>query len=295
MKNNIAFFTHEVDASGHRKFLILRTYYGEGDRGWAMEGRFWRLNGLIGKEDNCRLDLTKKGAKALIAHDLGIGLDDLDEFLTVLRDEAELIHDDGGVIWTDQTQKDLSRAFTAREAARRRRGGDNRELGDETQTSGDECKTSADENHGGGGGKDRTGEESYSPENSEKGEEAKGVGARKRADPPPPLSGDQTSPGGKDLLAYALKLALERKAKDPQTYAKKLAKEPDVIAAFNAQEAAAEKPKTRFLPDPPPCACGGKLKADIRNGFARCLGCGKAYEYDHVFEVWAEDEKQNTA
>jgi hypothetical protein len=50
LKNNIGFFTHEVEAANHRKFIILRAYYG-GEKGWAMEGRFWALNSLIGKTD----------------------------------------------------------------------------------------------------------------------------------------------------------------------------------------------------------------------------------------------------
>ncbi len=120
MKNNIGFFTHEVVASEHRKFLILRTYYGEGDRGWAAEGRFWRLNSLIGKANNCKIDLNLKGEKARIAHELGMGMKDLEEFLVVLSVESELIHNDDGVIWTDQTQEDLSRATAMRKDSKTR-------------------------------------------------------------------------------------------------------------------------------------------------------------------------------
>jgi hypothetical protein len=145
LKNNINFFTHEVCASEHRKFLILRTYYGEGDKGWAMEGRFWRLNSLIGKADECKIDLNLKGEKARIAHDLGLGLKELDEFLTVLEVESELINSDNGVIWTDQTQEDLERAMSSRKSQKDRR---NRALPNETETLPNKPENNANKNDG---------------------------------------------------------------------------------------------------------------------------------------------------
>ena len=147
MKLNIDYFGHEVDAIDHRKFLILRAYYG-GDKGWSMEARFWALNCLIGRADNCKLNLSLKGEKARVARALELSLQDLDAFILVLKDEAELIHCDDGVVWTDKTQEDLDRALKVRQEVKNRR---NKNVGrlsaDNSQMSADNSQMSADKNH----------------------------------------------------------------------------------------------------------------------------------------------------
>ena len=120
MKSNISFFTHEIDAYDNGKFLILRATYG-GEKGWAMEAKFWALNCLIGDADNCRLNLNDKAKKAKVVQVLNLSMKELDEFIAILRDECELIHDDDGVIWTQQTQDDLDRLNKARTDAKNRR------------------------------------------------------------------------------------------------------------------------------------------------------------------------------
>lgn len=120
MKNNISFFTHETDAYSNRKFLILRAYYG-GEKGWAMEARFWALNCIIGRANDSKLNLNQKGERAVVARELEMSTKELAEFIAVLRDEAELIHDDDGILWTQQTQDDLQRAMKTRDSAARRR------------------------------------------------------------------------------------------------------------------------------------------------------------------------------
>lgn len=147
MKRNIDYFGHEVDAIDNRKFLILRAFYG-GDKGWAMEGKFWALNCLIGKAEDCKLNLSLKGERARIARALDLSLQELDDFINVLRDEAELLEYDDGVIWTEKTQEDLARALGARQDAKNRR---TKNVGlpsaNEPQTSSDDSRTSNDKNH----------------------------------------------------------------------------------------------------------------------------------------------------
>jgi len=294
MKNNIGFFSHETGAAAHRKFLILRTYYGEGEKGWAMDGRFWRLNSLIADADNCKIDTTKKGEKARLAHELGLGLKDLEEFLAVLRDDAELIHDDDGTIWTEQTQADLRRAMTRRQGAKARR--DFREYDDELKTSRDESEKDGDEKHGGEGkgvekirGKRRA---SSSPENSKRGEQD----AREEAAPPlvdNPVDNSEDA----DLLAFAIARVKARK-KQPgnlEAYARRIMHDPDVIAAYQASLATpSASGKVALVEEPGPCPrCGKPLKADLRRGEAQCLDddCRVWLKYDSAFG-WILDEAE---
>lgn len=266
MKNNIGYFTHEVGAPDHRKFLILRAYYG-GTLGWAMEAKFWALNCLIGDADGCRLDTTLKGEKARIARALELSLSELADFIRVLVDEAELLHDDAGVLWTDQTQEDLGRAMAVREKSGKYRNGQKRDASrDESQTSRDESQKSPDEIHGAEQSRaERRGEE-QEPRAPEKSAEAEDL--------------DFAAFG-----AYCLRLATERKAKNPAAMARKLAGEPDVIAGFKALRGALStggpKPDTP-CPPPPKCDCSeqGEIKADRVSGTGRCLACGAWYSYD---------------
>ena len=63
MKNNIDYYRHEVDAHNNAKIKMLRTKYG-----WAGEGKFWALNGIIGQAENCEFDISKKFNKAYLCY-----------------------------------------------------------------------------------------------------------------------------------------------------------------------------------------------------------------------------------
>jgi hypothetical protein len=107
-KNNISFFSHYCNAGGNDKFTALHMHY-PGEKGYAMEARFWRLNGLIGDAEGCRLDLNPDFKRPSVAKTLELSLPDFNEFITFLSDPkaCDLIHNDDGVIWTDKTQEDL--------------------------------------------------------------------------------------------------------------------------------------------------------------------------------------------
>lgn len=116
MKNNLDFFTHYTEASRNRKFKTLRAKYG-----YAGQGRFWHLNEIIAESDNCRLDLSDEMAKASLADDLKLTIDELMEFIAYLEERCKLIQrDESGAVTTEQTQEDLSRVMKAREDARER-------------------------------------------------------------------------------------------------------------------------------------------------------------------------------
>ena len=285
MKTNISFFTHEVGALDHRKFLILRAFYG-GELGWAMEAKFWGLNCLIGDAKECRLDTNAKGEKARIARALELSLKDLDAFLVVLKDEAELIHDDEGVIWTDQTQEDLRRAMTARQDAKNRRNGNvGLPSADESKTSADESKTSADENHGGEGiGGDRIREEQQ--------EDAHARG------PAAAAPSDFVDPEDADRYAFALRRVLSRKKKPdrPEAMALRIMNEPDVIAAWKLERMPKGEPlaqpgalNAERAPAPPACTCGGEIKAVLTVGEGMCLSCGRPWTFDRDWNEWYPD------
>jgi hypothetical protein len=144
MKNNLDYFAHYTDSYFDGKFLILRAYYGGGEKAWAMEARFWALNCIIAKSENCRLDLTSKRKRAEVVQALGLSLQELDEFLTVLTDEAELVDNSDGVYTTAQTQEDLERAMAIRNGQKERR---NKQLNNELKTLGNESEKLDNETH----------------------------------------------------------------------------------------------------------------------------------------------------
>ena len=124
MKDNIAFFTHYSDALENPKNQALIAEYG-----FEGYGKFWALNGFIGKASNCKLDISKKRNKAAIANKLQLSIKEFDEFIEFLSDDEEcgLIRIEDGFIWNEQTQEDLDRAMASREAAannRRKRKND---------------------------------------------------------------------------------------------------------------------------------------------------------------------------
>lgn len=118
MKDNIAFFSHYSDAIDNPKNQALIAEYG-----FEGYGRFWALNEFIGKASNCKLDISKKRNKAAIANKLQLSIQEFDHFIEFLADDEEcgLLKIEDGFIWTEQTQEDLGRAMSSREAAAKQR------------------------------------------------------------------------------------------------------------------------------------------------------------------------------
>ena len=121
-RNNLMYFSHDADAFDHPKFITLRAHYG-GEKGRAMEQRFWQLNGMIAKSEACRLDTRTPFVKPSLAQKLDLSLGELDEFLTFLSDpkQCDLINNEDGVIWTDRCNQDLSLLNASRESDRKRK------------------------------------------------------------------------------------------------------------------------------------------------------------------------------
>ena len=301
IKDNIGFFSHETDADENRKILILRGVYG-GLEGWAMVAKFWALNCLIGKANGCRLDLNQKGERARVARYLDLSLKELEEYLSILRDEAELIRDEGGVIWTEQTQEDLDRARQGRTSARERKAlhkaAESPQLVDksvdksvdnflktrtasdfdeeripenETKTrgSGELVKSSPELVKSSGelvNGKERIGEE-YK----------KQPRARKKKS----IDGEKRDPA---FMAYCLRKAFEQHARDPERYAQSLAQSPDIQKAWASENG-------RYSQGPPacrtPCECGGMIRGCGET--AQCVECGAFYIFDHDAKRWQRD------
>jgi predicted Zn-ribbon and HTH transcriptional regulator len=276
MKNNIGFFTHETEALDHRKFVTLRAYYG-GEKGWAMEAKFWGLNCMIGKAENCRLDTTKKGEKPRIARALELSLKELDDFLTILRDEAELLKDDAGILTTEQTQQDLSRAIAARKKMQNWRDGKQEEPqnSNDTECNGNNPECNGYETHGGEG----IGEEKKREE----------LGAA-RAFIKLPRSEENREAA---FIAYSLEIAKERKAGNPESYARSLRKKKDVIAAFEAEWSQGNEADPERMKAPDPCPhCGGKTIETSTHFESLCPGCKTSWTYDEAFDNWNEDAEK---
>lgn len=119
MKTTLDWFKHDATASESPKFITLRA----SPYGWAGEGRFWALNGLIARSDNARLDLGRKFAKAAMADKLDMTADELEEFLVFLRDECELVEYQSGLVWTERVLEDLSEVMVGRQRDAERKMG----------------------------------------------------------------------------------------------------------------------------------------------------------------------------
>lgn len=66
-------------------------------------------------------------------------------------------------------------------------------------------------------------------------------------------------------------------------------------AAQASKTKATDAEKPDFADDPPPCACGGKIKADIYLGTGCCLDCGKWHTWDRSFRVWTQDKAERSS
>lgn len=117
MKNNISYYSHDCDSHDHRKFKKLRGKYD-----FAGEGRFWTLNNLIGKSDDCLLDLNDELTLIDTADVLKMTFKQLEEFVAYLV-ECRLVYYVGEKITTDRCQETLQKVSKDRENARNRKKG----------------------------------------------------------------------------------------------------------------------------------------------------------------------------
>jgi hypothetical protein len=154
MKTTLDWYKHEATASESPKFITLRA----SPYGLAGEARFWILNGLIARSDNCRLDLSRKFAIPGIAEKLYLKPEELEPFLCFLRDECELVEYQSGLLWTERLLECLAEVMPERirKAKGRGQGADAPRTGrgrsaDETAAlrgaSAEKWKKSADKTH----------------------------------------------------------------------------------------------------------------------------------------------------
>lgn len=115
MTDNIRYFEHEVTSFRHGKFKMLRLKYG-----FEGEGRFWALNCMIGESERCWLDLSKSYNLMNTAAELGLTIDQFNEYLNYLIDECKLVIKDGDLITTDRVQQIYNRMIEARIRERNR-------------------------------------------------------------------------------------------------------------------------------------------------------------------------------
>lgn len=113
MKNNISYYSHEVNSHNHWKFKTLRRKYG-----WAGEGKFWALNNMIAESENCLIDLSNKSKKLAIAAELDFDLDELDAFIDYLRNTCQLLVDVDSLSTTKRVQQVLAQVAEKRKKQR---------------------------------------------------------------------------------------------------------------------------------------------------------------------------------
>ena len=180
MKKNIEWFRHYADSSEHAKFCMLRDKYG-----WAGEGRFWALNGMIAKASECRLDLNKKYNMAPIAVKLGLSVDELKDFLAYLETECELVRMEDGFLTTRRLCESYHQVSTEREKARERKNnakngskGNNKGSGNKKSSSGELSAGSGgnltdDNDNDNDNEKEKENEDRISPQTFDSGESLK--------------------------------------------------------------------------------------------------------------------------
>lgn len=109
MKNNIEYYCHYANSHNHPKFKLLRLKYG-----WAGEGRFWALNNIIAGSDNCILNLNKKYVVASVSSDLGMNIEEFQEFISYLSKECELLIDIDGNVSTENVRETFKEVMKQR-------------------------------------------------------------------------------------------------------------------------------------------------------------------------------------
>jgi hypothetical protein len=108
MKRRLDFYTTEADEWNGPAENFLRIHYG-GEQGWAMEGRYRALLGLIARADDCRLDLCRPIVRGDVKKKLELDDAGLDAFIRVLAEECELVLVVGGVVSRPEIDDDLER------------------------------------------------------------------------------------------------------------------------------------------------------------------------------------------
>ena len=124
MKKNIEWYPHRKDSHRHPKFKFLRTLYGGGTLGWAMEARFWALNNLIADSEECKLDLSKRRNLGVIADEIDLPLDELESFIDrLVSPDIELLFIcEPGIYTTKKVTEALQITLSEREKSRLRKG-----------------------------------------------------------------------------------------------------------------------------------------------------------------------------
>lgn len=151
MKTNLNYYPRRTDSHRHPKFKTLRSFYGNGEKGWAAEGRFWALNDLIAEASECKLDLSKRRNKGVCADELGMSISEFESFIEVLKsEEIELITEiEPNIFITNKVKTALEITQADREKARDRYGKSVLKTihqNDKIETSPEKSKTSG-ENH----------------------------------------------------------------------------------------------------------------------------------------------------
>lgn len=120
MKNNLDFYRHMVDSHDNWKFKTLRRVYAKtfGGDGWAGEGRFWALNNMIAKSEDCSIDITSDKRLAEIAAGLDLSLSELKQFLEILKTDCYLLSIEGNQMTTEMIQENLDYIKKNREQKR---------------------------------------------------------------------------------------------------------------------------------------------------------------------------------
>lgn len=113
MKNNLSYYSHDVNSHNHWKFKTLRRKYK-----WCGEGKFWALNNMIAEADGCRLDIKDFDKKASIAADLDFDIPEFDQFIDYLAKVCKLIIEEDGHLLTEKTQENLEGVNDKRERQR---------------------------------------------------------------------------------------------------------------------------------------------------------------------------------
>lgn len=211
MKTTLDWYKHDATASESPKFIVLRA----SPYGWAGEARFWALNGLIARADDCKLDLTRKFAKAGIADKLDMTVPQLDDFLTFLRDECELVEYQDGVLWTSRLNEDLAEVMAGRESAASRKRG--RASGTSKKFGVEVGRTLPEFGRTSGGNGESSGElcESSGGKIRESEEESEAEAEQSAA-----------------LYNFALERAKARGALNPEAMARAIMDKPDIVHAY---------------------------------------------------------------
>ncbi len=137
MKKNLEYYRHDADSHNHPKFKMLRLKYG-----WEGEGKFWALNNIVAKSENCRLNLNQGYNKAMAASDLQFSMEEFELYLNYLSSECKLIKIRKGIISTDTTQENFKKVHGDRLDAQKRYY--KKTSAENVKTSGEKKETSAE-------------------------------------------------------------------------------------------------------------------------------------------------------